>query len=116
MARRSSQEVPQEPQRSSAHLIPVNVEPYVLLRYTVKQVGFQNQAFTSETGKYFRVLAWRSYRLMNSIQDPVVAPAGIGFRAGSTQRLLSDVASPGIEHVRIGQIGLTRRASLERGI
>jgi len=64
----------------------------------VKQVGLQNQPFTWETGKYFLVPMRRSYRLMKSIQDPVVAPAGIGFRAGSTQRPLPDVASPGIEH------------------
>ena len=71
---------------------------YVHLRYIVKLVGLQNQSLTWETGKYFLVPMWRSYRLMNSIQDPVVAPAGIGFRAGSTQRPLLDVASPGIEH------------------
>ncbi|HYV62609.1 MAG TPA: OmpA family protein [Bryobacteraceae bacterium] len=34
----------------------------------------------------------------NSVQDPVVAPAGIGLRAGSTQRPLLDVAGPGIDH------------------
>lgn len=93
-----------------------NVVSHVLLRYIVKQVGLQNQSFTWETGNYYLVPMWRSYRLMNSIQDPVVAPAGIGFRAGSTQRLLSDVAGPGIEHGEIGQLGQTRRASLERGI
>jgi len=92
------------------------VVPYVLLRYTVKLVGMQNQSVTREGSKYFLVPSRRSYLLMNSIQDPVVAPAGIGFRAGSTQRPKSDVASPGIEQVRIGQTGLTRRASLERGI
>jgi len=32
-------------------------------------------------------------------QDPVVAPAGIGLRAGSTQRPLLDVVGPGIEHL-----------------
>ena len=64
----------------------------------MKHVGLQNQPLTWETGKYFLVPMRRSYRLMNSIQDPVVAPAGIGFRAGSTQRPLTDVASPGIEH------------------
>ena len=52
---------------------------------------------------------------MNSIQDPVVAPAGISLRAGSTQRLLPDVAGPGIE-----QNGNNSRSNakgiLERGI
>jgi hypothetical protein len=42
-------------------------------------------------------------------QDPVVAPAGIGLRADSTQRPLLDVVGPGIEH-------LTRTLNLERGI
>ncbi len=76
--------------------------PYVLLRYIVKLVGLQNQSVAGKGGKYFLVPTSRSYRLMNSIQDPVVAPAGIDFRAGSTQRPKSDVASPGIEQVRIG--------------
>jgi len=32
-------------------------------------------------------------------KDPVVAPAGIGLRADSTQRPLLDVVGPGIEHL-----------------
>jgi hypothetical protein len=89
------------------------VAPDVLLRYTVKRVGLQNQSFTWDTGNYFLVPMWRSYRLPNSVQDPVVAPAGIGLRAGSTQRPLLDVAGPGIEHT-----GMERKGpiSLERGI
>jgi len=92
------------------------VVPDVLLRYIVKQVGLQNQSVMSETGKYYLVPMRRSYRLMNSIQDPVVAPAGIGFRAGSTQRPLKDVASPGIEHTedrpnRSNSKGISRKGN-----
>jgi hypothetical protein len=85
--------------------------PNVLLRYTVKRGGLQNQSVISETGKYLPVSVRRSYRLQNSVQDPVVAPAGIGLRVGSTQRPLMGVASPGIE-----QKGPYSKVSLERGI
>src|SRR6185503_20371665 len=93
-----------------------NVVPNVLLRLTVKRGGLQNQSITSETGKYCLVPMRRSYRLPNSIQDPVVAPAGIGLRAGSTQRPLRGVASPGIEHAENSGTRLNRRAILERGV
>jgi hypothetical protein len=75
----------------------------------------QNQSLTEENGKYSFVPMSRSYRLPNSIQDPVVAPAGIGFRAGSTQRPKLDVASPGIEHSEIGQTGLNSTGKSRKG-
>jgi len=87
------------------------VVPNVLLSYIVKRGGLQNQSVTAETGKYLPVSVRRSYRLLNSVQYPVVAPAGIGLRVGSTQRPLLDVAGPGIE-----QKVFNSKVSLERGI
>jgi len=89
--------------------------PDVLLTDNVKRGGLQNQSFTSETGKYYpvpigKILPTCSGAL-SILKDPVVAPAGIGLRAGSTQRPSRGVAGPGIDHT-----GPTRRASLERGM
>src|SRR5580704_18221862 len=76
--------------------------PDVHLRYTVKRGGLQNQSVTSETGNYFpvpmRKILPTCSGVMSFTQDPVVAPAGIGLRAGSTQRPLWGVARPGIDH------------------
>ena len=87
--------------------------PDVLLRSIVKRGELQNQSVTSETGNYFLVSMKKILPTCSGAvsftQDPVVAPAGIDLRAGSTQRPLLDVVGPGIEH-------FTRTLTLERGI
>jgi len=79
----------------------------------VKRRGLQNQSVRKEIGKNspvssMNILPTDSVTMIYH-KDPVVAPAGIGLRAGSTQRPLLDVVGPGIEH-------LTRTLTLERGI
>jgi len=81
----------------------------------VKRRGLQNQSVRKEIGKNSpnstrNILPIGSVAMnLDLQQDPVVAPAGIGLRAGSTQRPLLDVVGPGIEH-------LTRTLNFERGI
>ena len=88
----------------------------------MKRGGLQNQSVTLERGKFSSVstrkilptfcVGVNSESAVISSQDPVVAPAGIGLRGGSTQRPLLGVANPGIDQLE----GLNRRQSLERGI
>ena len=83
----------------------------------MKRGGLQNQSVAKEIGKNSpssnrNILPSGSVATIFDFvlqQDPVVAPAGIGLRAGSTQRPLLDVVGPGIEH-------FTRTLTLERGI